>query len=94
MVERVQQSETAPSPSRRTIALVKGEQRWRFHFAPGDEAELLLALGQLAEDPDHPFDWFDVAVISHQITHPVDDDASSASGSTHGEHPGPAADAA
>jgi hypothetical protein len=90
MAEHVHNAKTARPPARRTIALVKGEQRWRFHFAPGDEAVLIEALGQLAEDPDHPLDWFDVAVISHQVTHPVAEDSSSVSG----QAPGPAADAA
>ncbi len=94
MAERVQNAKTARPAARRTIALVKGEQRWRFHFAPGDEGMLIEELGALAENPDHPLDWFDVAVVSHQITHPVVGEPSSASGDHPGTDPGPAADAA
>ena len=81
MAERTQSSDAAPPPAQRTIALIKGDHRWRFHFAPGDERALMDALGELAEDPDHPLDWFDVAVVSHQITHPVTADTPSAPGS-------------
>ncbi|MCZ6834627.1 MAG: hypothetical protein O7G85_02535 [Planctomycetota bacterium] len=54
--------------SRHIITLVKGEQRWRFHLERGHEREMIDHVAQLAEDPAHPLDWFDAAVVSHQIT--------------------------
>lgn len=60
----------ADLPARtRTISLVKGPERWRFHWAPGQERALTDALADMARDPDHPLDWFDVVVVTHQISH-------------------------
>lgn len=76
-----------PTDPRHVITLVKGEQRWRFHLERGREGEMIDLLSELALDPDHPLDWFDAAVVSHQITRhfetgpPADaDDADSSSG--------------
>lgn len=50
-----------------TITLVKGEDRWRFHWESGLERQLINALAEMASDPNHPLDRFDAAVVSHQI---------------------------
>lgn len=54
--------------TRHVITLVKGEQRWRFHLDRGHEREMIAQVALLAEDPAHPLDWFDAAIVSHQIT--------------------------
>jgi hypothetical protein len=49
------------------VALQKGQQRYVFHCAPGEEAKLLASLARLADDPATDLDWFDAAVLSHQL---------------------------
>ncbi len=49
------------------VALQKGAQRYVFHCAPGEESKLLASLARLADDPATDLDWFDAAVLSHQL---------------------------
>ena len=49
------------------VTLVKGEHRWTFACEPGDEPALLGRLSELARGQDVPFDWFDAALVSHQL---------------------------
>lgn len=51
----------------RELVLVKNGQRYVFRCAPGEEPALLTKLGDLVRDPDIDLDWFDAAVLSHQI---------------------------
>ncbi|MEX2671300.1 MAG: hypothetical protein WD294_04225 [Phycisphaeraceae bacterium] len=53
--------------ARRELVLSKDTQQWVFRYAPGDEACLLRALAETARDPACEFDWFDAAVLSHQM---------------------------
>lgn len=56
--------EAAPQP----FTLIKGKHHWVFSCDPGDEAELLRCLSELASRPDVQFDWFDAALVSHQLS--------------------------
>lgn len=49
------------------LTLVKADQRWVFRYCPGEEAELMSMLADAARDPASPLDWFDAAVLSHQM---------------------------
>ncbi len=51
----------------RQIALVKHGQRYVFRYAPGEESQVLAALVDLAKDADSELDWFDAAVLCHQM---------------------------
>jgi hypothetical protein len=51
----------------KTISLVKGEQHFCFRYEIGQEAKVLDALIELVNPRDLPFDWFDAAVLSHQL---------------------------
>jgi hypothetical protein len=51
----------------KTISLVKGEQHFCFRYEIGQEAKVLDALIELVNRRDLPFDWFDAAVLSHQL---------------------------
>lgn len=51
----------------RTLSLVKGPYRFTFRYRPGEEAILLQGVVDLVHRRDVPFDWFDAAVISHQL---------------------------
>ncbi len=51
----------------RQIALVKGSQRYVFRYTPGNEPQIIDTFITLADDVDNEFDWFDAAVLSHQM---------------------------
>lgn len=49
------------------LVLMKREHRWVFRYRAGEEADVLRGLADVAGDPDVDFDWFDAAVLSHQM---------------------------
>lgn len=55
------------SGDHRELVLVKNGQRYVFRCAPGEEPQLLSRLMDLVADPDVDLDWFDAAVLSHQV---------------------------
>lgn len=54
-------------PAARTLSLVKGQHRFSFRYEPGEEPAVLDALVDMVHSRDLPFDWFDAAVLSHQL---------------------------
>ena len=51
----------------RTLSLVKGEHRFCFRYELGDEPKVLDSLVEMVNRRELPFDWFDAAVLSHQL---------------------------
>ncbi len=51
----------------RRLSLVKGQDTFIFRYAPGDEADVINAFAELADEEDSEFDWFDAAVLSYQM---------------------------
>jgi hypothetical protein len=51
----------------KTLSLVKGEQQFCFRYQSGDEAQVLDALVDMVNRRESSFDWFDAAVMSHQL---------------------------
>jgi hypothetical protein len=51
----------------RQLSLVKGEHKYLFRYRPGNEADVIGALANLASDTQSEFDWFDAAVLSYQM---------------------------
>jgi len=51
----------------KTLSLVKGSQHFCFRYDVGEEAKVLDALIDMVNRRELPFDWFDAAVISHQL---------------------------
>ncbi len=51
----------------KTLSLVKGEQHFCFRYEVGQEAKVLDALVDMVNRRDTSFDWFDAAVLSHQL---------------------------
>ncbi|MEM9884039.1 MAG: hypothetical protein AAF800_14090 [Planctomycetota bacterium] len=49
------------------LVLVKRDRRYVFDCAPGREATLLVELRGLVADPTSDLNWFDAAVLSHQL---------------------------
>ena len=60
------QGDRAAQPLR-TLSLVKGDQKFFFRYEPGNETEVLQSLVDLVNRRDVSFDWFDAAVLSHQL---------------------------
>lgn len=51
----------------RTLSLMKGKEQFCFRYQVGQEAKVLDALVDLVNRKDVTFDWFDAAVLSHQL---------------------------
>lgn len=49
------------------ITLLKNGHRWRLACAAGEEPELLEAVSELADDDRVAFDWFDAALVAHEL---------------------------
>lgn len=57
----------APGDEQREIVLVKAGQRYVFRYVAGEESKMLSGLAEMARDPKSELDWFDAAVLSHQL---------------------------
>ena len=55
------------APGMKTLSLVKGNQHFCFRYEVGSEAKVLDALVEMVNRRDTNFDWFDAAVLSHQL---------------------------
>ena len=53
--------------SMKTLSLVKGRQHFCFRYEVGQEGKVLDALVEMVNRRDLAFDWFDAAVLSHQL---------------------------
>jgi hypothetical protein len=51
----------------KTLSLVKGTEQFCFRYEIGQEAKVLDALIEMVNRRDMAFDWFDAAVLSHQL---------------------------
>lgn len=51
----------------KTLSLVKGKERFCFRYEVGQEVKVLDSLIDLVNRRDVEFDWFDAAVLSHQL---------------------------
>ncbi|MDB5304003.1 MAG: hypothetical protein JWM97_1552 [Phycisphaerales bacterium] len=54
-------------PENKTLSLVKGQQHYCFRYESGEEAKVLDALVEMVNRREPSFDWFDAAVMSHQL---------------------------
>ena len=50
-----------------TLTLTKGRHRFQVKYARGDESTALAHLTEMAQTRPGGFDWFDAAVLSHQL---------------------------
>jgi hypothetical protein len=55
------------SDQMKTLSLAKGRQHFCFRYQVGQEARVLDALVEMVNRRDIAFDWFDAAVLSHQL---------------------------
>lgn len=54
-------------PDTRQLVLVKHGQRFVFRYAAGEESSVLSRLIEMVRDPETDLNWFDAAVLSHQM---------------------------
>jgi hypothetical protein len=54
-------------PAQKTLTLQKGKDCFSFRYEAGNEAKVLDVLVDMVRRPDLPFDWFDAAILSHQL---------------------------
>ncbi len=64
---------------RRQLTLSKSGHEYRFNYAPGEERQVLSALNEMVDAPDTDtpqpaLDWFDAAVLSHQLGRHLSDE--------------------
>lgn len=57
----------AATTTMKTLSLVKGGEQFCFRYEVGQEAKVLDALIEMVNRRDLAFDWFDAAVLSHQL---------------------------
>jgi hypothetical protein len=53
----------------KTLALVKGDQYYLFRYEAGTENKVLDELCEMVHKKNCNFDWFDAAILSHQLAH-------------------------
>jgi hypothetical protein len=53
--------------SQHHMMLMKGTHCWRFSWMNGDEDQLITTVSDLAANVRTEFDWFDAAVVRHQL---------------------------
>jgi hypothetical protein len=51
----------------KTLSLVKGKHQFCFKYTAGEESQVLDAMVDMVKRRDVGFDWFDAAVLSHQL---------------------------
>jgi len=50
------------------VVLVKGNQQWSFEWDPGQEIVTVQAITEIAKSSDCDFDWFDAAMVCHEMS--------------------------
>jgi hypothetical protein len=58
---------TGTKAGTKTLNLVKGSQQYCFRYEIGEESKVLESLIDMVNRRDLAFDWFDAAVLSHQL---------------------------
>jgi len=51
----------------KTLSLVKGDHYYCFRYEVGQEVKVLDALTHMVRKSNQEFDWFDAAILSHQL---------------------------
>ena len=51
-----------------SVVLMKGETQWRFAWKNGEETIAVKAITDIAKSTETDFDWFDAAMVCHEMT--------------------------
>jgi hypothetical protein len=55
------------APNMKTLSLVKGRHHYCFRYEVGQEGKVLEAMVEMVRKREVGLDWFDAAVLSHQL---------------------------
>jgi hypothetical protein len=58
---------SSEAPETHMLSLVKGGHHFCFRYETGDEPRVLEVLVEMVHRRELKFDWFDAAVLSHQL---------------------------
>jgi hypothetical protein len=58
---------TQDAKATKTLSLMKGKQQFCFRYEVGQESGVLDAMIEMVHRRELSFDWFDAAVLSHQL---------------------------
>ena len=47
---------------------MKGDTQWRFAWKDGEETVAVKAITDIAKSIENDFDWFDAAMVCHEMT--------------------------
>jgi hypothetical protein len=50
------------------VVLVKGDHQWRFEWQTGQEIPAVKAITEIAKSSETDFDWFDAAMVCHEMS--------------------------
>jgi len=67
MTENQKMPQDKKKPPHRVV-LVKGEDQWRFEWESGQELKTVEAITEIAKSPEIDFDWFDAAMVCHEMS--------------------------
>lgn len=56
-----------PPTQPQTLTLIKKGHYHMFRYFPGEELDIVRSMMEKAEDQTCALDWFDVAILSHQM---------------------------
>jgi len=51
-----------------SVVLMKGDIQWRFAWKDGEETLAVKAITDIAKSTENDFDWFDAAMVCHEMT--------------------------
>ena len=60
-------SRSSSNLKRHRVVLMKGEHCWKIRWDSGEEDLLVAVVSDLAADEQIDFDWFDAAMVRHQV---------------------------
>jgi len=67
MLENNNNTPNTPETSH-SVVLLKGETKWRFAWKDGEETAAVKAITEIAKSTENDFDWFDAAMVCHEMT--------------------------
>jgi hypothetical protein len=67
MAKSASNKSSGQTDSMKTLSLVKGRHHFCFRYEAGQESGVLNTMVEMVNRRDVPFDWFDAAILSHQL---------------------------
>jgi hypothetical protein len=64
---RTDKTSSPQTAALKTLSLLKGRHQFYFRYEAGHESQVLETLVEMVHRRDVPFDWFDAAILSHQL---------------------------